>query len=130
MCKLETSRVLIVDDASSVLHMMRRMLAPLVSETFTAENASQALEMVDSFSNQPFDVILMDVRMPGMNGMEAMKRLREMGCRTPVIALTAGDLDSNHDDYCSAGFSEIVFKPVDRSVLIDALQKTIKTDRI
>lgn len=81
-----TYRILIVDDEDNI----RRMLATAFSlqghETYCASNGQEALQL---FTNVPPDVVLMDIRMPEMNGIEALKVMRTQQPRTPIILMTA-----------------------------------------
>ena len=88
-----------------------------------APSGAQALELC---ADQAFDLILMDIRMPGMDGIEALHRLRAGGgpnAATPVVALTANTAEEDHRRFLAAGIAEIVIKPVSPVSLAAAIDK-------
>jgi DNA-binding response OmpR family regulator len=102
-------RILIVDDEPRYLRLLEANLRTEGYEVITAQDGAQA---VDTFSNQPIDLVLMDVMMPKLDGFGATQRIREFS-NTPIIVLTAkGDeqdrvrgLDLGADDYLVKPFS-------------------------
>jgi CheY-like chemotaxis protein len=83
-------------------------------ETFVAARAA----------NRPFDVVLMDVQMPGMGGIAAAERIRTLeadGVRTRLLALTANVTAQDRDACIAAGMDGFLTKPVDRERLLEAL---------
>jgi CheY-like chemotaxis protein/HPt (histidine-containing phosphotransfer) domain-containing protein len=75
-----------------------------------AENGQVAVNMA---RHEDFDVILMDMQMPVMGGLEATACLREFGCKTPIVALTANALKSDRKKYIEAGANDYLTKPLD-----------------
>jgi CheY-like chemotaxis protein len=103
--------VLIVDD----IMLNRILLGELIKKlgyTFKqAQNGKEALEFV---SDGGFDVVLMDIEMPVMNGIEATRNIRQLAGpkgKTPVIALTAHNPDDFMEEFSTAGFNELITKP-------------------
>ncbi len=103
-------QVLVVEDEQRMAELLRRGLAEEGHQVVMAANGAEALEMAQSF---PFDVIVLDVMLPQVNGLTVARRLRESRIRTPVLMLTARDstadvvkgLDSGADDYLTKPFS-------------------------
>ena len=88
--------------------------------------ACNGAEAVDRVMGESFDVVLMDVHMPGIDGLEATRRIRAMGgpmAVLPIIAMTADVLDGDDDKCRAAGMNGYVSKPVDPPRLLDALAK-------
>jgi signal transduction histidine kinase/CheY-like chemotaxis protein len=118
--------VLAVDDAPSNLSVLRALLAQSDIELETVTEGRAALEAVEVAAREgrPFDVVLMDVMMPGMDGKETTRRLRAlpgtMG-RMPVIAVTASAFPEDIAETRAAGMDSHVIKPVDRALLLRAL---------
>lgn len=105
-------RVLVVDDVDFNRELVRLLLEPMGSEVTEAASGFQALE---ACAIQAFDLIIMDVNMPGMDGMEAANRLRR-GCpnnrNTPIIAFTASAEREKTEHYLGAGMNQCLTKPV------------------
>ena len=105
---LPEARILVVDDNGINLLLATNLLKKVGIQYDTAENGSVALE---SFSKTHYDLILMDLRMPVMNGFEATQRIREQGSQTPIIALTASAFTDEREKALSSGFSAYLVKP-------------------
>ena len=76
-----------------------------------------------------FDLILMDVHMPVMDGLEATQKLRKQGCKVPIVALTANAMKKNIDECMEVGFDEIMSKPVDRYKFFEMVSKRLSEAR-
>jgi two-component system response regulator MprA len=106
----QRSRVLVVDDEEAVLRAVGRALAISGYDVETASDGTNALR---SLALQAPDAVVLDVSMPGVDGLEVCRRLREAGDRTPVLMLTARDgvedrvagLDAGADDYLVKPFA-------------------------
>jgi len=110
--------VLLVEDEPSNRTVMALLLETMGVGVTVAQDGVEAMEKVEE---KEFNVILMDIKMPRMDGYEATKKIHEKGISTPVIALTASDLsarDSNCDD-----FDHFLRKPVDSAQLYKAIRK-------
>ncbi|GAB4508374.1 MAG: hypothetical protein OHK0046_00570 [Anaerolineae bacterium] len=106
-----SGRVLLVDDYPNNLDLVRHALADLQIETDIVENGQQALMQLQK---APYDLILMDMQMPVMDGMEATRRIRQSEAAyhtLPVIALTASVMREQQERYMAAGVNEIIGKP-------------------
>ena len=75
--------------------------------------------------DQPFDLVLMDIQMPVVDGYEATRRLRAKGFRRPIVALTAHALDIEREKSRAVGCNGHLTKPVDRDELIDVIVRTL-----
>jgi len=100
----------------------------LTSAGHTVVRASSGQEALDVLSGDgPFDLVLMDVQMPGMDGLEAVKRIRAMeqdsGARLPVAALTAYALGEDRELCLAAGMDDCITKPVSRDALLAAVDR-------
>ncbi|MDB5412165.1 MAG: histidine kinase [Rubritepida sp.] len=125
-------RLLAVDDVPANLSVLRALLATTGFELETVTEGQAALEAVEvaARADRPFDAILMDVMMPGMDGLEATRRLRAMpGAmgRIPVIAVTASAFPDDVATCHAAGMVSHISKPVDRTQLLHALAAVIST---
>jgi signal transduction histidine kinase/ActR/RegA family two-component response regulator len=114
-------RVLVVDDIAENRAVLVAMLAPLGFATAQAQNGLEALTMAQSWSP---DVVLMDIRMPGLDGLEATRRLRAIPAlhQVVIIAVSASAFVHNRDHYLATGANDFVPKPVQYVQLLEVLQ--------
>lgn len=115
--------VLHVDDDPMNLRVVEEILGAFQHISVKAVNGAEALQRV---TERPFDVILMDIHMPGMSGVEAVERLRALPGPerdTPVIALTADVVSRHPSEYRALGFCDFVAKPILVSGLLDAIKR-------
>ncbi|MDC2891165.1 response regulator [Psychrosphaera algicola] len=96
----------------------------LVSEGVNVKCVEDGIQCLDSLENEEFDLVLMDIQMPNMDGMEAIKLIRTQPkfARLPVIALTANVLSHEVKQYYEIGFNAHVAKPFDRIDILDAIK--------
>jgi len=105
-------RLLLVED-NPINQLVASRLLELAGATPTvAENGRDALELL-AMAQAPFDVILMDVQMPVMDGYEATRLLRAQGVRTPILAMSAGVTEAERGECLAAGMNDFISKPVD-----------------
>jgi PAS domain S-box-containing protein len=115
---LEGLRVLVVEDNPT-----NRMIATKLLENLGAsvETAADGYLGVEAAARGAFDLILMDVQMPGIDGMEAARRIRALGgpvAATPIVALTANVLAHQRRSYLEAGMDGVVGKPISPAALV------------
>ncbi len=104
------TRILIVDDNRINQVVTRRILEKRDFQCLVANSGEEALEILKS---TPLDIVLMDVNMPGMNGMETTVKIREFNSHIPVIALTAVEVGEMKEEILAAGMNDIINKPYD-----------------
>ena len=109
-----SGHVLLVDDSRDHQRLLGHLLARTGAQVTTAENGEIALHMLQE---QSFDLVLMDIQMPEMDGTTATRELRKRGITTPVIALTANSGETAVAECLAAGCNGHMAKPVDRDVL-------------
>ena len=122
------TRALIVDDGPSNRRLMRLKLESW--STFRCDEAENGAEAVDrvvaaAATELPYDVILMDIDMPVMDGMEATRRIRGRRISTPIFAITANAVQSVADDCSEAGMNRVFTKPVDWASLREAVRHVL-----
>jgi signal transduction histidine kinase/DNA-binding NarL/FixJ family response regulator len=114
-------RVLVVDDVAANRMVARAMLA---AAGHSVELAADGAAAVDAVATQDFDAVLMDLQMPGMDGLEATRRIRALPpprCRVPVFALTASALPEQVEQCRQAGMDGHLAKPIERGALLALL---------
>ena len=115
--------VLHVDDDPMNLRVVEEILTAFHHVSVKAASGPEALKLV---AERPFDVILMDIHMPGMSGIEAVERLRALPGpehATPIIALTADVISRHPSEYRALGFDDFVAKPILVSGLLEAIKR-------
>lgn len=114
--------LLVVDEDVSNTEIMSEFLNSHGATTVSACNGVHALEQIEQ-SAEAFDMVLMDIQMPVMDGIEATRRIRnELHLETiPIIAVTAGVLPHQQQEAILAGITELIRKPVDHLALIKSL---------
>ena len=124
-------KVLAAEDTRAIQFVLRRMIGSMVSDFTIANNGRIACEEVlkAEQSDAPFDLVLMDVQMPELDGVEATKKLRSQGYTRPIIALTAGAMDSEKQACLEAGCTHFLSKPIDLREL-KRLMKQISQDKL
>lgn len=120
---LQGIRLLLVEDYLDNQLLISRGLKYLGAIVDVADNGQEA---VDKASQQDYDSILMDIQMPGLDGLEATKLLRTKNYTKPIIALTAHATKEEKDRLLSSGFNDYVVKPIDRQVLVSAILKATR----
>ena len=111
-------RVLLVDDGEENRDLMSLILEEAGTTFATAENGLEAMELANQ---QEWDVILMDMQMPVMDGYTATRKLREQGYQKPIVALTAHAMQHAEQECRDAGCSGFLTKPIDFDRLITTL---------
>lgn len=115
---LEGKRILLAEDAPDNRLLVTRMLTIEGAFVEYAENGLEALRMA---SENAYDLVLMDIQMPVLDGYEATQKLRNMGFRKPVIALTAHALKEERERSLKAGCDDHLVKPINRKLLIEKI---------
>lgn len=127
---LEGRRVLIVEDLPENAEIVADLLELEGVETERAENGQVAVDMMERSATGYYDAILMDLRMPVMDGLEATRRIRALERKDawtiPIIALTANSFDSDIRASLSAGMDAHLPKPADAELLYDTLKEHIR----
>jgi len=122
--KKSSGRILVVDDDRDARDILKRLLGKQGYECVAAPDGLQCLEILKT---EPIDVILLDVMMPGMDGLEVCERLRadEELRRIPVILLTAKDDMTTRAQGMELGVSEYLTKPINKHELFNRVQSQL-----
>ena len=119
------ARVLLVED-NPINALLARSL--LEREGCNVERVASGEAALEAAAGGLYDLILMDVRMPGMGGREATVALRTRGCRTPIIALTADAFEEDRHACIAAGMDDFITKPLEQPVLHAMLRRWARAD--
>ena len=121
------SRVLVVDDGPENRELVRLVLSECGLEVDQAENGEIGLRKA---LQDQYDVILMDIQMPVMDGHTAARRMREHGLTVPLFALTANAMKGFEQEVLADGFTGYLTKPIDIDLLLATLAETLSGERI
>ncbi len=116
-------RILVAEDNTVNQTVIGTILGELGHDCVIADDGRQAVEML---RQTPFDLVLMDIQMPVMDGVTATKVIRVLSdplCSIPVIALTANAMAGDREAYIAAGFTSYLSKPIDIDRLQDAIER-------
>jgi two-component system cell cycle response regulator DivK len=122
------SLILIVEDNEKNLKLVRDVLQVKGYQTLEAGTAEDGLKI--ACEKKPA-LILMDIQLPGMSGIEALKALRAAPATAgiPVVAITASVMQQDRQQIMSAGFDGFIEKPVNLRALLDTVQRSLGTEK-
>lgn len=118
-------RVLVVEDSATAQRLLGSILFLAGYEVTIASNGRQALDVV---AQHGFDLILMDIKMPVMDGREAIRRMRDDGVETPAIAVTSHDVERFRRQARALGFDAVYAKPIQRDELLATIAPFLKVE--
>jgi len=119
---LKGVRLLLVDDSADNQRLFERILTSVGAEVDLAENGVVAVARVQATQ---YDLIIMDIRMPMMDGYEATRRIRDLGFTGPIVALTAHANPGEQERCLAAGCSGFQLKPINRAGLLLAVTEAL-----
>ena len=118
--------LLIVDDNDFNRELVKDILEDEDITVYEAEDGSSAIELLESEQADDIDVVLMDMRMPGMDGIETTKIIRTKNGKcmeVPIIAMTADGFETDIGMLQKAGMNGLISKPVDVNTLVEHITK-------
>ena len=123
---LENVSILVVEDNKINQMITKKILEKNKMKCMVADNGIDAIEMV---KENNIEIILMDIHMPGISGIETTKKIREFNKQIPIIALTAVTIDENLDDFYNAGFNEIIPKPFKPEDFFEKIYRSLEGNK-
>lgn len=114
----ENKTILVVDDSADNLTLMELYLRDSKANLIFADSGVKAIDLVKKYN---FDMILMDIQMPIMDGHQATQEIRSLGFAKPILALTAHAIKSEHEKCIQSGCDFVLTKPINQDKLIESL---------
>ena len=116
--------VLVVDDDEKTLRLIRDALE---LHSFTVRTAVRGGEALEGVHKELPDLVLLDVQLPDVNGVDMLTRLREAGVHAPIVAVTARAMPGDEAALLAAGFDGYLSKPLSLGRLLEAVTRLLKT---
>jgi len=117
----EDKTILVVDDTKMNYMLLKSQLRKTKVNTIWIENGYEAVQYVKNKNKT--DLILMDIRMPVMDGIEASKIIKEINPDVSIIIQTASVMGSAYEEISVSNCDDTIFKPIDANILIDKISK-------
>ncbi len=111
-------KILVVEDSQTCRYLIQFMLT---QEGYTVIEANNGEEGVELALQEKPDLVLMDIQLPGIDGMEAARRIRTAGQDIPIVALTASVLPETREIISAAGITGYIEKPLDPDTILDEI---------
>ena len=121
-------RILLAEDGPDNQRLLQHVLRTAGATVHLAINGTDAVAAARG-ATEPFDLVLMDMQMPEMDGYEATVALRAAGIRAPIVALTAHAMAGDRERCLAAGCNDYLTKPIDRATLLSACQRWMVAQR-
>jgi DNA-binding NtrC family response regulator len=121
--KNEKIKILVVDDDEDLRELIVQIFDSAEYQTFAAKNGKEAFRIVE---NNKLDVVLSDVRMPELDGVTLLKKIKEKYSTLPIVFLITGHSDLKAADAIKFGAAGLVNKPFDRDSLMLAIEKAVR----
>lgn len=118
-------RILVVDDNRINQVVTQRILE---QKSFRCEIRDNGIAAVDAIKDEHFDLVLMDLNMPGISGLEATRMIRLFNPVIPIIALTAVEIEEIREEIHEAGMNDIIVKPYDNSTFYQVIYRNIQAE--
>lgn len=117
----EDKNILVVDDTKMNFVLLKNQLRKTKANIFWLENGYEAIEYVKK--DHKIDLILMDIRMPLIDGIEASRQIKEINPEISIIIQTASVMGDTFEDIASSKCDDTIFKPIDAKKLLDIVAK-------
>jgi CheY-like chemotaxis protein len=122
-------KIIIAEDSSVIQNLTKKILQ---IQNFSISSVKNGQEVLDLLDSEHFDLILMDINMPKMDGMECAKTIRNMSdpikSTIPILAITGNAKNYSIDDFKEVGINEYIPKPLNFDILVDKVKLYTETN--
>lgn len=115
-----SKRILIAEDSSVIQNLTRKILSQQNYEIEAVKNGEEVLAAINA---SKFDLVLMDIHMPKMDGMECAKQIRQTNTDMPILAITGNANNYTMEDFNEAGINDYLPKPLNYDQMLDMVKK-------
>lgn len=119
-------KILIAEDSSVILNLSKKIL---MQQHYEIDAAKDGEEVLKKLETEDYDLILMDINIPKLDGMECTKQIRALADQskssTPIFAITGNAKNYSEEDFAAVGINEFLQKPIDFDKLVDLAAKYI-----
>lgn len=119
-------QILIVEDSKDIQELMKLIIKRTGVDIDIVQNGEEAIRAA---TESKYDLVLMDIQMPVMDGLTAIKELKQLDYNQPIVAMTANAMKKDRDKYFAEGFTDFISKPVNQNYLYLILTRYLKTKR-
>ena len=123
---MDEKSILIIENEQQLLSSMKFVLASNRFNVFTANNGKHALNLLSSSKEVSIDLIITDILMPELNGLEFIKEINKQNINIPIIAITAFGNKELFTQLCILGCIDYIEKPFDKSTLLERVKNILK----
>jgi two-component system cell cycle response regulator DivK len=116
---VDFKKVLVAEDSSVIQNLLKKIL---LFENCKITSAKDGQSVLDLFEKEDYDLIIMDINLPKIDGLEATKRIRK-GSKTPIIGISGNAKNLPEEVFFNAGMNEYMQKPLDYDKLIELVKK-------
>jgi two-component system, cell cycle response regulator DivK len=118
-----SKKIIVAEDSSVIQNLTKKILTQLNYEIVAVKNGQQVIDLMEK---DTFDLILMDIHMPVMDGMECARTIRKMSGEQkniPIVAITGNANNYSQDEFTAAGINEFLPKPLNYDSLVELVKK-------
>ncbi|MDO9550894.1 response regulator [Rhodonellum sp.] len=123
----ESKKILVAEDSSVIINLTKNVL---LFENYSISAVKNGKQVLEKLAKEDFDLILMDINMPVMDGIECTKAIRELEdpkkASVPIVAITGNYKNYTLDDFKKAGLNDYVQKPLDYDYLLATVRKHLE----
>ena len=114
-----SKRIIIAEDSSVILNLTKKILSQLQHEISTVKNG---VEVLEELKKGPCDLVLLDIHMPIMDGMECAREIRSSKNEVPIVAITGNANNYSMDDFKEAGINDFLPKPLNYDHMLEMVK--------